>query len=242
MLRLVVTQHACPRAAEPELASQTTAVAPGMTWRLRQGWKADGGRSISFPIFRRAKPIRKGVVPEHLRERFAYLDQLSPAASTLPWRRLGAIAVGGLQHVGFASGRDLLLVLSSSGRGVIDCATGQRLARDDGEYYPDIGSLEAEGIGPLAGETVHVTGIDGGGLTRGTKDGWGIELHPLSWPEEELFLCPPGQTMLWQPAGDQPGLLKLQPFPTTLVAYGFSPTGRSLVIATSSDVEIFHRD
>jgi hypothetical protein len=185
---------------------------------------------------------RKGNVPDHLRARFDYLDALAPATLMSPWERLPVVAVGGLWHVGFAPQSDLLLAISSSGRGVIDCTTGTRIARDDSEYYPDIPSLEGEGIGPLDGINIRLAGGEGGGLTRGTFDGWGIELHPLSWPDEELFLCPPGQSMLWHPPKEEPTLFKLKPLPSTLVAYGFSPTGLSLVIATSSDIEIFRRD
>lgn len=191
-------------------------------------------------MFRRAKSSGKGIVPEHLKERFRYLDGLPPAAILDPWCRLPSVAVGGLWHVGFAPESDLLLVHSVSGRGVIDCATGEKLARDD-EEYEITESLEAEGIGPLRGQRIRMSGIYGGGLLRMAADGWSVELHPLSWPEEELFLCPPGQAMLWQRAGSEPGLLKLRPLPSVLTAYGFSPTGKSLVIASASDIEIFKR-
>ncbi len=192
-------------------------------------------------MFKRPKPRRKGVIPEHLRQRFAYLDGLPVSEPPAPWERLPAIAVGGLWQVGFAPGSDLLLLLSSSGRGVVDCLSGERLARDDGDYYADGPSLEAEGIGPLEGHLIAIAGPSGGALTRVTHDGWGIELHPLSWPEEELFVCPPGETMLWQRPGAESALVKVRPLPSALVAYGFSPTGRSLVIATSSDLEIYRR-
>ena len=183
----------------------------------------------------------KGTIPQHLKERFRYLDDLVPAPLPAPWRALPSIAVGGLWHVGFAPDSDLLLVLSSSGRGVIDCLTGEKVARDDADYYAVSPKLEAEGIGPLEGQYVRLAGIHGGGLSHVTKDGWLIELHPLSWPEEEFFLCPPRQTMLWNPPGEKPALSKIRPFPTSLVAYGFSPTGVSLVIATSSDLIIYSR-
>ncbi|AJA10268.1 hypothetical protein SKP52_16980 [Sphingopyxis fribergensis] len=192
-------------------------------------------------MFKRAKPTGKGAVPDHLRDRFRYLDGLAPASALGPWRKLTAVAVGGLQHIGFASKSDLLLVVSVSGRGVVDCATGGKVARDDEEYHPDFGSLEAEGIGPLEGQQIRVAGTSGGGLSHATEDGWLIELHPLSWPEEEFFLCPPGQTMLWNPPAAEPELFKLRPLPSSLVAYGFSPTGKSFVIATSSDLEIYSR-
>jgi hypothetical protein len=184
----------------------------------------------------------KGVVPEHLRERFAYLDALQASKPPSPWRQQPVVHVGGLWHLGFGDCSDLLLLISVSGRGVVSCSSGEKLDRDDAEYYPNPGALEAKGIGPLDGQVVRIAGSAGGGLPRVTEDGWGLELHPLSWPDEELFLCPPGQTMLWQQPGVASSLIKLAPPISPLVAYGFSPTGKSLVVATSSDVTIFHRD
>ena len=183
----------------------------------------------------------KGVVPEQLRERFDYLDSLPAGDPPAPWRRVGVVAVGGLLQVGFAAGTDLLLIVSHSGRGVVDCATGERLARDDCDYWADSSALEADGIGPLDGQRIRIAGAGGGSLSQATEDGWSIERHPLSWPADELILCPPGEDMLVQAPGAGRGLAKLRPLPSELRAFGFSPTGRSLVIATASDVEIFHR-
>ena len=193
-------------------------------------------------MFKREKPFGKGVVPKHLRERFAYLDGLVPSEHPDPWRRAAVIPIGGLWHVGFGVDPHLLLVLSVAGRGVIDCVKQQTIARNEDDYYPDVGRLEAEGIGPLAGQRVRVAGNAGGGLPTTTSDSWGIQLHPLSWPEEELFLCPPGQDMLWQAPGAPSSLIKLKPLPSSLVAFGFSPDGQSLIIATSSELEILRRD
>lgn len=189
-------------------------------------------------MFKRPRPNRKGVVPDHLKDRFRYLDGLAPTTALGPWRELAFVAIGGLQHIGFAPKSDQILVISTTGRGVIDGATGTKIGRTEGEYYPDCGSLEADGIGPLDGQRIRVAGIYGGGLPRTTEDGWLIEPHPLSWPEEELFLCPPGQTMLWNSSATEPALFKLRPR-SPLTAYGFSPTGKLLVIATSSDLQIY---
>jgi hypothetical protein len=101
-----------------------------------------------------------------------------------PWRPRGAHAVGGLTDVGFGRGTDLLLVVSHDGRGVFDCLTGARVARDpsmpepDEDDWQDTHELEAEGIGPLAGQTVRTSGLAGGGLPEGTPDGWVAE-RPL---------------------------------------------------------------
>ncbi|MDE1919055.1 MAG: hypothetical protein KGH96_23710 [Sphingomonadales bacterium] len=183
----------------------------------------------------------KGIIPAHLEDRFKYLDRLRPTAPTMPWCKLPVVHLGGLWQVGFGSKSDYLLLVSVSGRGVVACATGEIVARDDAEYYVEPGSLEGEGIGPLQDQLVQMAGISGGGLSRATSDGWSIELHPLSWPDEELILCPPGQTMLWQSPSAGDDLIKLQPLPSPLVAFGFSPTGKTLVIATSSDLTIFYR-
>ena len=193
-------------------------------------------------FFKRERPSPRSQIPPHLEARFAYINGLQHAEPPPPWHRTGIVPVGGLWHVGFGSNSDLALVISVSGRGVIDCTTGQKLARDDEEYHPNEGSLDADGIGPLQDQKIRIAGIWGGGLTRLTADGWSVEPHPLSWPNEELLLCPPGQTMLWQPNDQEPNLIKLGNFASSLVAYGFSPTGRSLIIATSSEFIIYGRE
>lgn len=183
-----------------------------------------------------------GGVPSHLRSRFAYLDSLDPSGVLPdPWREVGVIHVGGLWHIGFPDHSDLMLIISVSGRGVVDCATGTKIARDDQEYFPALGSLEAEGIGALENQPIRIAGIQGGALSRFASDGWSVDLHPLSWPNEVLFLSPPGQEMIWTPEGVEAQLWKLPPLASSMVAFGFSPTGKSLVVATSSDVQIFHR-
>lgn len=102
-------------------------------------------------------------------------------------------------------------------------------------------SLKAEGIGPIAGAKVRVGGLRGGGLSTNTADGWGLQRCPLAWPDDELILSPPGQTMLWTPKGQPMKLTKLSGFVTEVRAFGFSPTGGTFVIATASDLAIFAR-
>jgi hypothetical protein len=119
-------------------------------------------------------------------------------APPLPWRRLCVHAVGGLTEVGFASGTDLLLVVSSTGRGVFDCATGERVARDYGgiehDWYDPV-RLTARGIGPLEGQVVRIGGLLGGGLPLTTADGWGITMVFPDWPDGFAVLEPPGSSV-----------------------------------------------
>lgn len=151
-----------------------------------------------------------------------------------PWRRSSVFAVGGLFGVGYAADRDLLLVLSSQGRGVFDCLTGEKLARDYDEAHDffDPIRLTAAGFGPLAGQTVRVGGLFGGGLPLTTADGWCLEAQARVWPTHSVFLTAPGARESVCVGED--GACELR-------ACGFSETGRSFVIATSCDLTVFAR-
>ena len=75
----------------------------------------------------------------------------------------------------------------------------------------------------------------------GTKDGWFAERLVLDWPDESLLLTPPGSWVY--------GVLHGKPHDFTKVfedceirAWGFSWTGRTLLLATSSDITIYGRE
>jgi hypothetical protein len=152
-----------------------------------------------------------------------------------PWRPLPVYAVGGLFGVGYAAGSDLLLVLSSQGRGVFDCLTGEKLARDNEEAHDffDPIRLIAEGFGPLAEQSIRIAGLFGGGLPLSTHDGWYMEPQARAWPTHSVFLTAPGTR---EPVciGDD-GACEFR-------ACGFSETARSFIIATSCDLAMFTRE
>ncbi|MEP7122806.1 MAG: hypothetical protein ABJE95_17910 [Byssovorax sp.] len=163
-----------------------------------------------------------------------------------PWQRRAVHSVGGLTDAGFGRGTDLLLVISSDGRGVFDCLTGLRVARDAsmpdrGEAdWQDTRELGATGIGPLLGQTIRTSGLSGGGLPSTTADRWTAERLTLDWPDELLLLVPPGSWLHETRAGRSADFTKLA-VEREVRAWGFSPTGKSLILATSSDVAIFGR-
>ena len=163
-----------------------------------------------------------------------------------PWRLLAAHGVGGLTDVGFGRGSDLLLVVSSQGRGVFDCLTGARVARDSTmpevgeESWQDEYELDARGIGPLGGQSVRTSGLAGGGLPLMTRDRWTVERLILDWPIESLLLVPPDSWIYETRAGRSSEFTKIAE-EMEVRAWGFSPTGRSLILATSSDVTIYGR-
>ena len=156
--------------------------------------------------------------------------------------------MGGLQGVGFGvhpgTGADLLMAVSMAGFGLFDAATGARLARDrdpDAEVStPEGPDLACPGIGVLAGTRVPIAGLFGGGLHATTEDGWTIDVVAPEWPHHRVILSgdgganegPAGGT--WWHVFDDEGHGELR-------AAGFSPSGRTLVVATASDVTLFSR-
>lgn len=160
-----------------------------------------------------------------------------------PWRTSGVFASPGLEAIGFHRNAELLLVVSQEGRGVIDCVSGEKVARkhDDASDRRPPHQLQALGIGPLEGETIAMCGRHGGGLPRVTHDGWSLEVVTLEWPTQDLLLVPPGAS-LFTVQDDEPGRFTRIESDPELQAYGFSYTGRSLVIATVSELVIYCRD
>ena len=179
---------------------------------------------------------------DHLKPVMKKIQKASVGAPPPPWEALPVFAVGGLVEVGFAEGGELLLVISSQGRGVIDCSTGEKVARDSSSpddpscSWFDDSLLIADGIGPLEGRRIRLSGLSGGGLPRGTPDGWNIESIVLDWPHASLLLVSPWQSIFQDTA--QFAKLGVE---SEVRAFGFSYTGNTLVLATSSDLTIWKK-
>lgn len=142
------------------------------------------------------------------------------------------VMTGGLVAIGFGEDSDLALVVTHDGRGVIDCLTGTKVARDTDLFYPDEHTLLIEGIGPLADRTVAVAGIDGGELRRDTDDGWLLDGRLSNSSDDVIRLLPPTPNA-------EPKIFT--DFIPEVRAFGFSPTGRSFVIATGAEVFVYTR-
>jgi hypothetical protein len=143
-----------------------------------------------------------------------------------------------LTEIGFTPDERHLLLVSHSGRGLIELETGLLVARDADEPRSDSAWLNeplrrAVGIGPADGVPINVVGLWGGHLPQATADGWRILVERTS-RDEKILLAHSAGGPRWVP--DRPDR------PTTEVrAAGFSSTGRFFVIATASDVAIFAR-
>jgi hypothetical protein len=159
-----------------------------------------------------------------------------------------SVLVGGLIGIGFGThpvtGLDLLMVVSHDGFGLLESTTGVKIARDR-DLHPQVATpqgpdLTCPGIGVLTGSRVRIAGLFGGGLHSTTEDRWTIDVVAPEWPHQRVILSANGGrhagepgTTWWHIFNDE-GLGELR-------AAGFSPSGRTLVVATSSDVTMFVR-
>ncbi len=159
------------------------------------------------------------------------------------------VPVGGLLGIGFAShpgtGRDLVMVVSRDGHGLFDGVTGEKIARD---RDPDIEDstpdatpdLTCPGLGAAAGTRVHIAGLHGGGLHRTTDDGWTLEVVSPAWPNDRVLLSTDGGPPHSGPHGERWWHIFHSSYSDPR-AVGFSPSGRTLAVATSSDLRRWTR-
>ncbi|MFJ2007517.1 hypothetical protein ACWHLZ_28820 [Streptomyces chartreusis] len=164
-----------------------------------------------------------------------------------PWRRVAFEPVGGLLGIGFAShpdsGRDLVMVVSHDGHGLFDAVTGEKIARDRDpdpvDSTPDaVADLSCPGLGPVAGGRVRIAGLFGGGLHTTTEDGWTLEVVAPAWPNERVLLSGDGGLPHSGPHGERWWHIFHSNY-SELRAAGFSPSGRTIAVATSSDLSLW---
>jgi hypothetical protein len=159
------------------------------------------------------------------------------------WKQITSFVVGGLTEVGYADDTDLLLVVSSQGRGLFDCLTGERIAREyespDAEvnWYNPV-RLVALGIGVLAEQQIRLAGLHGGGMSRFTFDGWSLEIAAPNYPIESVFLSPPLKSVFVESFAE--GCVKIAE-DYEVRACGFSSTGNSFIVAWSHTLDIYAR-
>jgi hypothetical protein len=157
----------------------------------------------------------------------------APIAECKAWRRTVSAAVGGLREIGFSEDESALLVVSHDGRGLFDTVTGERLARDDdrpetNSDWFDAAHRRVRGIGKTADRWVGMVGLWGGALALDDRQGWRAELVGKGRHEQALVGLQ-GEQQRWRVAA-----------PIAEVrAFGFSASGRFLVLATSADLTVF---
>ncbi|MFD8911073.1 hypothetical protein [Streptomyces sp. NPDC059575] len=161
-----------------------------------------------------------------------------------PWRPVldRRTPIGGLLGIGFAvhpgSGRDLVMVVSHDGHGLFDAVTGEKIARDREPDTPD-DDLTHPGLGPVAGQPVRIAGLFGGGLHSGSGDGWTVTAVSPDWPHDRVILSTAGGLHQGEPGTTWWHILHSTY--AELRAVGFSPSGRTLAVATSADLTLWTR-
>ncbi|PWJ06089.1 hypothetical protein DKG34_17490 [Streptomyces sp. NWU49] len=168
-----------------------------------------------------------------------------------PWQPVFAsrVPVGGLLGIGFAthpdSGHDLVMVVSGDGHGLFDAVTGEKIARDRDpdpeDSTPDaVADLSCPGLGPITGSRVRIAGLFGGGLHTTTSDGWTLEVVSPAWPNDRVLLSGDGGLPHAGPHGERWWHIFHSHY-SELRAAGFSPSGRTIAVATSSDISLWTR-
>ena len=167
------------------------------------------------------------------------LEALLLCAVPKPWRHVGTFAIGGLTEIIYADQTDDLLVVSSQGRGMFDCLTGEKFAREPESAFDDYDTnrMLSKGIGKYEDAWIRIGGLLGGGLPNTTNDGWGLHVAHLPWPAHFVFL-----TSNFHDLTDNEHITKLYTDgPCEFRATGFSHTGLTFAISTSCELAIYSR-
>lgn len=174
------------------------------------------------------------------------LAQTARAQTAAPWSHIATCAVGGLTAVGFERGSETLLITSATGQSVVDATTGTRLYRNRDADGFDVQALKAARLDHPAIERIDMAGLYGGALCAVTDDGWSVDRLSPRWPETCCILHPPGASIYhlkadWTPGEKNATFHLLERTREPICAFGFSWTGRSLVLATPSTLQIWAR-
>ena len=154
------------------------------------------------------------------------------------WVRKFSAAVSGLTYIGFSENYDCLLTVSSSGRGLWDLSTGERIGRiqeSEGTGL-DESKLLCKGIGLIKDETIRVAGICGGGLRSATEQGEHLTLVSPFYPCHDVVFQPKYQDCFWK-GHNQDCVIIFRGF---VKQFGFSYSGDYLVI-TDEDIHVWER-
>ena len=167
------------------------------------------------------------------------LGYVKPEKNPKGWHHVTSVGVGGLLSVGFSKiENNLLLVVSSSGRSLIECSTGNKIERDYEEYEGlDEWNSTCKGIGTVQDETIIISGLNGGGLPQSNSAGESLEVVSPNWPEQDLVLCREYKCSLIDGHQSYCNII----YTEHLRGFGFSWCGNYIVAACGSDFDIWQR-
>jgi hypothetical protein len=156
---------------------------------------------------------------------------------------INTYAIGGLLNIGYSDNTDMLIVLSSQGRGIFNCLTGEVTFRDDEDWYPDFDEINGtiKGFGSEINKLVKVAGVNSKNkLPIKTTDGWDLiltEPQPDKPPFERFNI----QNIFLNNPSIENQIFITNDGPCELKAFGFSDTHKSFVVGLSCEITIWAR-
>ena len=170
----------------------------------------------------------------HRSELNALLNEIPFVDSPNGWTCKGAFSVGGFEYLGFAESSDILCVISSSGRGLIDLSQNKKIARNDSnDFYLDETFLTTKGFDVLEGETINLAGKYGGSTLPVSNKAQErlVRVSPM-YPCEDIIFQPPNENLFAK--GRNKNCVRV--YRGFLYCFGFSFSGKYFVIADDGGV------
>ena len=163
------------------------------------------------------------------------LQDIPTAKSPKGYKYKGRLAIGGFEYFGFSETSDILYVASTSGRGLFNLATGEKIARDYNttDYYLDERLLITNGFDVLEGQQIKLASKYGGSLLPVSNEQRDmlVRVSPL-YPCEDLIFQPAYENC-FTPDGISPNITNKncrRIYRGFLYCYGFSFSGKYFVI------------
>jgi len=159
------------------------------------------------------------------------------------WKLKNNFGIGGLREIGFYEDSNYLLVLSSQGRGLFDCWTGEKISRDTYDYYMNDWNSDngiVKGIGHLIDKDVLCGGFEFPDILN-KKIGEDLKTEVVKEIREIWNKGVKEIEVLY--INDNGSQIEIYAFPYGIDrAYGFSKNGNFFVLGTSSDLFIWTKE